>query len=116
MPLPKKKSTTSNSDPVVLEQPSPPLPEQQTFHEHLRTLTRNAVRVVIEEVMREELKEFLGEPGERVRPGGKDIAMGPTLAISRPPRVPSKHLKFPEIERDTSIPKSLIVTAATNPR
>lgn len=60
MPLPKKKSTTSNSDPVVLEQPSPPLPEQQTFHEHLRTLTRNAVRVVIEEVMREELKEFLG--------------------------------------------------------
>jgi putative transposase len=60
MPLPKKKSTTSNSDPVVLEHPSPPLPEQQTFQEHLRTLTRNAVRVVIEEVMREELKQFLG--------------------------------------------------------
>jgi putative transposase len=60
MPLPKKKSTTSNSDPVVVEQPSPPLPEQQTFQDHLRTLTRNAVRVVIEEVMREELKQFLG--------------------------------------------------------
>ena len=60
MPLPKKKSITSNSDPVVLEQPSPALPEQRTFQEHLRTLTRNAVRVVIEEVMREELKQFLG--------------------------------------------------------
>lgn len=60
MPLPKKKSTTSNTDPGALEQASPPSPEQQTFHEHLRTLTRSAVRVVIEEVMREELKQFLG--------------------------------------------------------
>jgi putative transposase len=33
---------------------------EQTFQDHLRTLTRNAVRVVIEEVMREELKQFLG--------------------------------------------------------
>ena len=46
--------------PVALEQASPALPEQQTFHEHLRTLTRNAVGVVIEEVMREELKQFPG--------------------------------------------------------
>jgi putative transposase len=60
MPLPKKKSTTSDSDPVGVEHPSPALPEQQTFQDHLRTLTRNAVRVVIEEVMREELKQFLG--------------------------------------------------------
>src|SRR5260370_9081361 len=60
MPLPKKKSTTSNTDPLALDEASPPLPEQQPFHEHLRTLTRNAVRVVIEEVMREELKQFLG--------------------------------------------------------
>jgi putative transposase len=60
MPLSKKKSTTSNTDPVALEQAPPPLPEQQTFQEHLRVLTRSAVRVVIEEVMREELKQFLG--------------------------------------------------------
>ena len=60
MPLPKKKSTTSSTDPGALEQASPRLPDQQTFHEHLRTLTRSAVRVVIEEVMREELKQFLG--------------------------------------------------------
>jgi len=60
MPVPKTKSTTSNTDPLVLEAASPPLQEQQMFHEHLRALTRDAVRVVIEEVMREELGQFLG--------------------------------------------------------
>jgi putative transposase len=60
MPVSKKKRITSNIDPVGGEQASPPLPEQQTFHEHLRALTRDAVRIVIEEVMREELKQFLG--------------------------------------------------------
>lgn len=60
MPVRKKKSTTSKTEPVALEQTSSPLPNQQTFSEHLRALTRDAVRVVIEEVMREELKQFLG--------------------------------------------------------
>ncbi len=60
MPLSKKKSTTSNADPFTSEQAPQVLPAQQTFHEHLRALTRDAVRVVIEEVMREELKQFLG--------------------------------------------------------
>ena len=59
MPVPKKKSTTSNHDPLVSAQASLSVPEQHTFHEHLRELTRSAVRVVIEEVMREELKQFL---------------------------------------------------------
>lgn len=52
MPVSKNQSTTSNTDPVACE--------RQNFHEHLRALTRNAVRVVIEEVMREELTQFLG--------------------------------------------------------
>ncbi len=43
-----------------MEQVSSQLPDQQAFHEHLRALTRSAVRVIIEEVMREELKLFLG--------------------------------------------------------
>lgn len=43
-----------------MEHVSSPLPDQQTFHEHLRALTRSAVRIVIEEVMQEELKAFLG--------------------------------------------------------
>jgi putative transposase len=60
MPVSKNKSTTSNIDPGAVERAASLLPEQHTFHEHLRALTRNAVRVVIEEVMREELKQFLG--------------------------------------------------------
>src|SRR6266581_2937546 len=60
MPVPKKKRTTSNAAPSTLEQTSPQLPEQQEFHQHLRTLARSAVRVVIEDVMREELDQFIG--------------------------------------------------------
>ena len=60
MPVSKNKGITSKTDPVAKEQASPSLPPQPTFHEHLRALTRDAVRVVIEEVMREELKQFLG--------------------------------------------------------
>lgn len=55
-----KERITSDTDSQTGEQVSPHVPDQQTFHEHLRTLTRHAVRVVIEEVMREELKAFLG--------------------------------------------------------
>src|SRR6266487_1160890 len=76
MPLPKKKSTTSNTDPVASEQVSPSLPDQQTFHDHLRTLTRNAVRVVIEEVMREELKQFLGAAWGECTPERKGYRNG----------------------------------------
>src|SRR5450759_3538937 len=76
MPLPKKKSTTSNTDPVVLEPPSSSFPDQHTFHEHLRALTRNAVRVVIEEVMPEELKQFLGAAWGECTPERKGYRNG----------------------------------------
>ncbi len=60
MPVPKKQRITSTSSPSTVEQTSLVLPEQQEFHQHLRTLARSAVRVVIEEVMREELDQFIG--------------------------------------------------------
>jgi putative transposase len=60
MPVDKKKRTTSDTDPSTSKQEPPSLPDQHVFHEHLRALTRSAVRVVIEEVMREELEQFLG--------------------------------------------------------
>lgn len=60
MPVSKNQSITSDSDLVATEQAASPVSPQQSFHEHLRALTRNAVRVVIEEVMREELRQFLG--------------------------------------------------------
>jgi transposase-like protein len=36
------------------------LPDQQAFHQYLRTLAQSAVRTVIEAVMREELDAFIG--------------------------------------------------------
>jgi putative transposase len=55
-----KKDTTAHIPGSTQQQPASPLPEQHEFHQHLRTLAREAVRVVIEEVMREELDQFLG--------------------------------------------------------
>jgi len=60
MPVSKKKPTTQSPTGSTPESTSLVMPDQQAFHEHLRALTRNAVRVVIEEVMREELEQFLG--------------------------------------------------------
>src|SRR5450755_869370 len=76
MPVFKKKRITSTTDLVGEERASPPLPEQHTFHEHLRALTRDAVRVVIEEVMREELKQFLGAAWGEVTPERKGYRNG----------------------------------------
>jgi putative transposase len=49
MPVPKKKDTTA-------ETPS----EMPDFHQHLRTLIRSATRIVMEEVMCDELNQFIG--------------------------------------------------------
>ncbi|GAC1360665.1 MAG: hypothetical protein NVS4B11_38130 [Ktedonobacteraceae bacterium] len=59
MPVPKKKHTTPNNHLTTTEATSPSLPGQQEFHEHLRTLIRGATRVVMEEIMEEELSLFL---------------------------------------------------------
>ncbi len=81
MPVSKNQSTISDIDLVAIEQASSPLPPPQSFHEYLRALTRNAVRVVIEEVMREELKQFLGAAWGESTPKRKAIAMEPTHVI-----------------------------------
>ena len=61
MPVPKKGITSSPETPTVQSSSSTPVvPQEQEFHQHLRALARRAVRVVIEEVMREELDQFLG--------------------------------------------------------
>lgn len=36
------------------------MPTEDTFHQHLRELIRGATRVVMEEIMQEELSLFLG--------------------------------------------------------
>src|SRR5579859_1330772 len=60
MPVPRKKRTTSTTDPKVLEQASSPLPEQEEFRQYLRRLAVSAVQVLIEQVMHEELEQCIG--------------------------------------------------------
>jgi hypothetical protein len=43
-----------------LEQTAPELPDQQTFRQYLRELARGAIRVVVQDVMRQELDALIG--------------------------------------------------------
>ena len=56
----QKKDTTTNPPGSTQEQIVPPLPDQQTFQQYLRELARGAIRVVLEDVMREELDALIG--------------------------------------------------------
>jgi putative transposase len=56
----QKKRTTSTPELATPDPSSPVLPEQQVFHQYLRSLAQSAVRIVIETVMREELDQFIG--------------------------------------------------------
>jgi putative transposase len=76
MPVSKKKRTTSQSALSTSEPSSPPLPEQQEFHQHLRTLAQSAVRTVIELVMREELDAFIGAAWGECSPKRKGYRNG----------------------------------------
>lgn len=60
MPVAKHKRTTSTPDSSMPDPSSPVVPDQQAFHQYLRTLAQSAVRTVIEAVMREELDAFIG--------------------------------------------------------
>jgi len=55
-----KKDTTPPPPSSTQEQTTPPLPDQQTFRQYLRELARSAIRVVVEDVMCEELDALIG--------------------------------------------------------
>jgi putative transposase len=76
MPASKKKRSTAEN--VVSTSPpsSPELPEQQEFHQHLRTLAQSAVRTVLELVMREELDAFIGAAWGECSPKRKGYRNG----------------------------------------
>ena len=59
MPVPKKR-TTSTSEAVKVESSDQKMPPEQEFRQRMRTLAVSAMRVLIEEVMREELEQCLG--------------------------------------------------------
>jgi putative transposase len=76
MPVAKKKRTTSTPDPSTSEPSSPVLPEQQVFHQYLRSLAQSAVDFVIETVMREELDQFIGAAWRECSPKRKGYRNG----------------------------------------
>jgi putative transposase len=60
MPVHRMKDTTPPQPDSTQEQAAPALPDQQTFQQYLRELARGAIRIVLEEVMREELDVLIG--------------------------------------------------------
>src|SRR5207237_9313610 len=70
------KPTTSTPEPSTSDLSSPVLPDQQVFHQYLRTLAQSAVRVVIETVMREELDQFIGAAWGECSPKRKGYRNG----------------------------------------
>ncbi len=76
MPVPKKKRITAENELSTLEPSSPPLPQQQEFHQHLRALAQSVVRTVLELVMREELDAFIGAAWGECSPKRKGYRNG----------------------------------------
>jgi putative transposase len=76
MPGSKQKRTTAQTPLSTSEFSSHPLPEQQAFHQQLRTLAQSAVRTVIELVMREELDAFIGAAWGECSPKRKGYRNG----------------------------------------
>ncbi len=60
MPIDKKEHTTLTSNLPTAESSTPQEVVQQAFHQHLRDQICGAVQLVMEEIMREELTQFLG--------------------------------------------------------
>lgn len=58
MPVPKKR-ITSTSEATKVESSDPSVPDEQEFRQRIRSLAVSAMRVVIEEVMRQELEKCL---------------------------------------------------------
>ncbi len=59
MPVPKER-ITSTSETTQVESPDHQLPDEQEFRHRMRNLAISAMRVLIEEVMREELEQCVG--------------------------------------------------------
>jgi len=76
MPVSKKKPTTSTSEASTQQSPSPGLPEQEAFRQHLRGLAVSAVQVLIEQVMREELEQCIGASWGEITPNRRGYRNG----------------------------------------
>jgi hypothetical protein len=83
MPVPKNKPTTSASGASMPGASSPVLPEQEEFRQHLRRLAVNAVQVLIEHVMCEELEQCIGASWGECPPNCRGYRNGPCRLLGR---------------------------------
>ena len=75
MPVPKKR-TTSTSEATKVESSDHTMPDEQEFRQRMRNLAVSAMRVLIEEVMREELEQCLGAAWGECTPERKGYRNG----------------------------------------
>ena len=75
MPVPKKR-ITSTSETTQVESPDHQLPDEQEFRQRMRNLAVSAMRVLIEEIMREELEQCLGAAWGECTPERKGYRNG----------------------------------------
>ena len=74
--MPVEQHTTSIPQPTTAESSSSQEIVQQAFHQHLREEIRCAVKLVMEEIMREELTQFLGAQWGEASPERKGYRNG----------------------------------------
>ena len=96
MPVPKKR-TTSTSEAANVESLDQTMPDAQEFRQRMRNLAVSAVRVVIEEVMREELEQCLGAAWGECTPERKGYRNG---TYTRDLATSSGPIKDLEVPRD----------------
>ena len=75
MPVPKKR-TTSTSEAAKVESSDHKMPDEQEFRQHMRNLAVSAMRVLIEDVMREELENCVGAAWGECTPERKGYRNG----------------------------------------
>ena len=75
MPVPKKR-TTSTAEAAKVEPSDHKMPDEQEFRQRMRNLAVSAMRVLVEEVMREELEQCLGAAWGECTPERKGYRNG----------------------------------------
>ncbi|GHO56039.1 hypothetical protein KSB_45140 [Ktedonobacter robiniae] len=82
MPIHKNNHTTRETRQSHSSESSVPLlPVPEDFHQYLLAQIREATRVVMEEIMCEELTQFVGASWGNAHRSAGSIAMAPTRAI-----------------------------------
>jgi putative transposase len=115
MSVDASEHTTSMPNLATSGPSSPQEMVQEAFHQHLREQIRCAVKIVMEEIMREELTLFLGAEYGEVSPERKGYRNGSyTRDLSTSTGKIEDLQVLKAIAKDSSIPSSLTVIAVMN--